>query len=47
VVSPFQEIAVNPTGEPGNEGKGVGQEPDTKMRRYQPPDDLMKFLQAL
>ena len=23
------------------------QEPDTKMRRYQPPDDLMKFLQAL
>jgi site-specific recombinase XerD len=23
------------------------QEPDTKMRRYRPPDDLMKFLQAL
>ena len=23
------------------------QEPDTKMSRYQPPDDLMKFLQAL
>jgi site-specific recombinase XerD len=23
------------------------QEPDTKMTRYQPPDDLMKFLQAL
>ena len=22
------------------------QEPDTKMSRYQPPDDLMKFLQA-
>ena len=23
------------------------QEPDTKLIRYQPPDDLMKFLQAL
>jgi hypothetical protein len=23
------------------------QEPDTKMSRYQPPDELMKFLQAL
>jgi hypothetical protein len=23
------------------------QEPDTKMSRYQPPDDFMKFLQAL
>jgi hypothetical protein len=23
------------------------QEPDTKMRRYQPPDALTKFLQAL
>jgi len=23
------------------------QEPDTKLNRYQPPDDLMKFLQAL
>ena|SRR5271157_158886 len=23
------------------------QEPDTKMSRYQPPDDLTKFLQAL
>jgi hypothetical protein len=23
------------------------QEPETKMSRYQPPDDLMKFLQAL
>ena len=23
------------------------QEPDTKLNRYQPPDDLMKFPQAL
>ena len=23
------------------------QEPDTKMRRYRPPDALMQFLQAL
>jgi hypothetical protein len=23
------------------------QEPDTKMSRYQPPDDLTRFLQAL